>query len=169
MKKFLLPSLILALISTIPFLLFKNSETGEISMYISLSSYLLLLLTFLFAVRRYKLIYSGGVIAFGKAFKYAFKVTLCHALIVSVVFFIYAKFNESSLMTQMTNQMNVVQEQQVATQGYVSANYEKTMSTVVSLYCNPFVLSGMTFLSTLIWGAIFSIISAAIVKSKPED
>lgn len=168
MKKILLPSIILALISLIPFL-FKDPVTGIIPSYISLSSELFLFLIMLYIVRRYKFIYSNGMISFGKAFKYAFKVSLSYALIGSVIFFVYAKFNEDSLLQEMKNIMKTAQEQKIETQGYVSANYEKTITTMVSIISNPFVISGITFIGSLFWGVIFSLISAAIVKSKTED
>jgi len=168
MKKILLPSISLAIISTVPFL-FKEPITGIVPAYIGLSSYLILFLVMLYTVRWYKFKYSNGLISFGKAFKYAFKVTLCYALIGSVIFFVYAKFNEDSLLQEMTNIMKTAQEQKIETQGYVSANYEKTISSMVSIISNPFVISGITFIGYLFWGVIFSLISAAIVKSKTGD
>ncbi len=168
MKKFILPSLILVVISFIP-LLFKDPVTGMTPGYINWSDNLITFLIILLVVRRYKLVYFNGSISFGNAFKYGLKISLCYAVIASIVFLIYAKINEDSLLKEMKNAFEIIQEKQMETQGSSSASNEKIMNTMFSALSNPYIMSVMKLLGALIYGLICSLISAAILKSKTEN
>ena len=168
MKKFILPAIILAVISFIP-LLFLDPVTGMTPSYLNWSYILLSFIIFLLAVRRFKLVYSNGVLSFSEAFKYGLKLSLCYAIIGSVFYLVYAKFNENSMLKAMGNAMKIAEEKQIETQGSVSPSYQKLMETMVTIMSNPYVMSGIKLLNFLFWGLLFSLVSSAIVKNKTEN
>ncbi len=168
MKKFIFPSLILVFLFSIV-LLFRNSETLQAPAYIRWGHLVIDFLTTFLIIRRYKIIYSNNVIQFGDAFKYGLKITFFYAVFTTIIYFFYIKLNEDSFRRAMEAQMKAQMEMRLEMDGSLSASMEKTMKTMFTIMCNPFVVTGITFISSLIGGIIYSLISAAILKSKTVE
>ena len=126
MKKYLLPSLILAAINFTP-ILFYNTDTGMdmAPRYIRWGSFVLTLIVFFLVVRKYKTDYSAGSISFKKAFNYALKVSLCMAVMSAVVFFVYVNYIDNSYLKNIGTLMRKQQEIAAETGGLQSASSEK--------------------------------------------
>ncbi len=167
MKKFILPAVILAVISIIP-LLVINPVTGMTPSYLNWAYVLLSFLIMLLIVRRYKLIYSNGVFSFSNAFKYGLKVSLCYAVFSSIIYLVYAECNLDLIVKGITNAMKIAEEKQIETQGSVSPSYEKMTKMMVAVMSNPYVMTLAKFLNSLFYGLVFSLITAAIFKNKIE-
>lgn len=168
MKKYILPSLVLASVFVIVLLL-RDPETQKTPSYVTLGNILLSLTITFLIIRRYKLVYSNNILSFGEAFKYGLKVTLCYATITAVIYFIYLQFNMDSFIRAMETQVKLEQERTLEWTGEHSASQEKAMKTMFTIMSNPFVLGGVTFIGSVFSGLIYSLISAAILKSKTKN
>lgn len=168
MKKIVLPSFGLVVISFIPMIFFRDENTWAVSGYIRLCEIILSFITLLFIVNRYKNVYMAGSITFGKAFGYGFKVALCYALMGGVIYFIYLKINEDSFLKSVDNAIEKVKQQRLETEGVTSASMEKRMNSMFAFMINPFVVSVLMLIGLLFYGTIYALISAAILKSKKE-
>jgi hypothetical protein len=166
MKKFIFPSLILVLISVIS-LFFKSPDDQQIPGYLIIFFAILTFVSLVFIVRRYKNVYEKGTITFGKAFRYGVLVSLLYTVIWAVTYFVYLKLNEESFKRAMDTALNKMQAQRL--DGYTSAGNEKRMNSIFALMSNPIIATSFTLIWTFLCSIFYSLIAAAIVKSKPEE
>ncbi len=166
-KKFILPSFILALSAFIS-ALFKPPFASDYH-YINWILFAVSFAIMFLLIKRYKEIYSNGVINFKQAFGYGFKISLCYTVLLAIAYFTYFKLNEQDCLKNINAVVELTKQNNIETSGTPSAKQEKTMNMVFRFISNPYVSTISAFLNNLFWGVVYSLISAGIIKTKEKN
>ncbi|HEX2061883.1 MAG TPA: DUF4199 domain-containing protein [Thermoanaerobaculia bacterium] len=149
----------LCLNGTIPF---ENSEL------IGYSTMVLSFIAVFFGIRAYRENVGNGRITFGRAFKVGILITLitCAVYVIGweIVYWnflpdfgeTYARLSTERMRNAGASAADIAQHQQ-------------RMAQFMEWYKNPFFNVGMTFLEVFPVGLLVTLISAAILRKKPED
>ena len=174
MKKFILPAFIISL----PYLLscFVGTQYYEM-MYtipalqigIGLGQLLLPFFLLMYFVRKYKTEFSGGIITFRNAFRYTFKLTLLWSLFTSIITLVYYLLNGDLMQKIAAISLANSKEKIISTAGAISASEQKMLESISATQNNPYFMTLSAIIMILFFGTLFSLIIAAIVKSKPAD
>lgn len=132
---------------------------------ISLIGLIVPVLCIFLAVKEYKTEVGGGYIKFADVFKNGLVVCLVGGIIYSAYSLIYMKYIDPTFM-------DFIQEKQIAKMqdmGMEEEQIEKAMQRSASMQ-SPFWMFTFTLLGSLFFGAIISLIMAAIMKKpNPEE
>jgi Protein of unknown function (DUF4199) len=121
-----------------------------------------------FGIRSYRDNVNGGTISFSKAFTVGILITLISCVFYVVTWeIIYFKIMPD-VGEKMTNQMVEQVRNSGASPSEVAAQLEQTR-TFLEWYKNPFINAAITFLEPFPVGLIVTLISAAILRKKPDE
>jgi tetrahydromethanopterin S-methyltransferase subunit B len=167
-KKIVLPSFILALtsfVSSLSRLPLAAQDNSYISWFLLAVSFTIIFL----ALKRYKQVCSNGIINFKQAFGYGFKITLCYSGLFAIAYFTYFKLNEVECLKNIETMFEIAKQNSIEASGTSSAKQEKTMNMIYTFISNPYILTSSAFLNNLFYGVVYSLISAAIIRTKEEN
>lgn len=154
------------IISLMP--LYMDGTTGfDHSMLVGYASMVLAFLSVFFGIRAYRERTAGGSISFGKAFQVGILITLitCVMYVVAweIVYFNFMPDFVDNYSTHMIEKLRA----SGATPAAIAAETQK-MAKFKELYANPFINVGMTFMEVFPAGLIITLVSAAILRRKPD-
>jgi hypothetical protein len=137
-------------------------DYGELIGY---SSMVLSFLLVFFGVKSYRDNVAGGVIGFGKAFQVGILITLVmYVLAWQIIYYNFYPDFLDYYSAHAIAKMRAAGESEAAIQA-ASAQ----MADFAKLYANPFVNVAVTFLEVFPVGLIMTLVSAAILRRKPQE
>ncbi len=139
-----------------------NAGTIFKSMGIVVIGYVIYTMIYFLAIKKYRE-ELGGFISFGKGFKVAFFSALIKAIIVTLFLFIFYKFIAADFLPNLISTM----EEMMSEAGQSEEQLEMTMKVYNVMY-TPFAMAIMTGMTTVVGGAILSVIAAAIGQKEPS-
>jgi hypothetical protein len=138
--------------------------TGEILGY---STIVLSFLMIFFGIRSYRENQLDGTISFGKAFRVGLLITLVSCVIYVIVWeIIYFGF-DTSFGKEYANYMIQEMKDSGASAKEIAAERIK-MKEMMDMYNNPFMNVLITFMEPFPIGLILALISAGILRKKPQ-
>ncbi|HBH24900.1 MAG TPA: hypothetical protein DDY13_15955 [Cytophagales bacterium] len=143
----------------------QNFQMGELLGYASM---VLALSMVFFGVRYFRNEHNTGSITFGKAFAVGLGIVLVASLIYVVGWFVYSRLIDPGMMDQyFETGMQAIRESDIDE----SAKAEKLeeMERYRSMYQNPLIEAGMTFLEIFPVGLLASLIAAVVYKKRPPE
>jgi DNA-binding CsgD family transcriptional regulator len=142
-------------------------KTHSSRLSIGYTSMVLAFLSVFFGIRAYRERNAGGSITFGKAFKVGILITLitCAVYVVSweIVYFNFLPDFAETYSANVLESMRADGASAVT----LAAETEK-MAQFKELYKNPLFNVGMTFMEVFPVGLIVTLVSAAILRRKPD-
>lgn len=114
------------------------------------------------AIKKHRDQNLGGFITLGQGFKVGFFTTLIYGLIASVFTFILLSFINPDMLAGVQE----LQIEQLEESGLSDEEIEQSMF-FVNLFTGPTGMTILTFIGSLIWGAILSLIIGAVMKKDP--
>jgi len=156
-----LASIVLGLVAHV--LGWNNPATPNVmgSMIIGIASLALGITMIVLAIKQHRE-ELGGYISFGRAFKTGFFTALVSALIATVWMLIYTNV----VAPDMFNGMEEMMVEQWEEQGLSDEQIEQAKG-MTGMFTGAVGMTIMTFVGGLIWGAILSLITGAIMKKDP--
>ncbi len=151
---------------TIPFL--RDLNHGNKGYYLGYAAIVLSFLLVFFGIRSYRDNLSNGAITFGRAFTIGIGITLISCIFYVVTWeIIYFNFLHGFMDSYFAHQIQKVQ----STPGTPEAIQAKVAAIRHSqqLYENPFVNALYTFIEPFPVGLVITLISAAILRRKPQS
>lgn len=140
-------------------------DHGELIGY---SSMVLSFLLVFFGVKSYRDNIAGGVIGFGKAFQVGILITLvtCAMYVLSwqIIYYNFYPDFLDQYSAHAIAKMRAAGESEGAIQAATAQ-----MNDFAKLYANPLVNVGITFLEVFPVGLIMTLVSAAILRRKPQE
>ena len=132
------------------------------------SSMVLAFLLVFFGVRSYRDNVAGGVVSFGKAFQVGLLITLvtCAMYVIAWQIIYYGFFPD------FLDQYNAYAIAKMRADGESEAAIQAAtaqMAEFAKLYANPLFNIAITFLEVFPVGLIMTLVSAAIVRRKPDE
>lgn len=164
----LIAGLIVAIMMVISTTLFYGNKNYECSMYVGYATMLIAFSMIFVAVKNYRDKYNNGTVTFGKAFMIGLYVTLIASTIYVLVWLViyygfmpdfmdkYADFMITKSKTNGASKQEI--DQQIA-----------NMASYKQMYKNPAFVILLTYAEILPVGLIIAIISALILKRKPNN
>jgi hypothetical protein len=151
---------------TIPFL--RDLNHGNKGYYLGYTAIVLSFLLVFFGIRSYRDNLANGTITFGRAFTIGIGITLISCLFYVVTWeIIYFNFLHGFMDSYFAHQIQRVQ----STPGTPESIQAKVAAIRHSqqLYENPFVNALYTFIEPFPVGLVITLISAAILRKKPQS
>lgn len=140
-------------------------EHGELVGYTTM---VLAFLMVFFGVRSYRDTVAGGVLTFGKGVQVGLWITLVTcAVYVATWEVVYHAFMPDFLDRYAAHQLAELKARGASPEALARATRE--MDEFKRLYANPLVNVGMTFLEIFPVGLVMTLVSAGILRRKPES
>jgi hypothetical protein len=134
-------------------------------MYFSL---VILLAGIFYGTFQYRNVYLGGYISFGKAFLSGFIIVLTAAILSSLYSYIFLTFIDPSYLEKIIQQTLEQTEAKMAEKGVTADQMEPALA-MTRKFMSPVMMLVMGILSSAFFGAILSLISAAIIKKEDKS
>ena len=144
-----------------------GENSFEISEWLGYASMIVALSTIFVGVRSYRENEGGGSISFGKAFQVGLYITLIASLIYVAAWMIYYETAASDFMDLYYEHSLKELKEEGATEATIQ-NHMEQMEEMTELYKNPLIRIGITFIEILPVGLLITLISALILRKKPE-
>lgn len=132
------------------------------------SSMVLAFIMVFFGIRSYRENQGGGTITFGRAFKVGILISLvtCAVYVISweIVYYNFLPNFFETYSAHVIDKMRAKGETAEAI-----ATMQSQMATWAELYKNPFINVAITFMEVFPVGLIVTLVSAAILRKKPES
>jgi len=147
-------------------LCYKAGHDGN--MYIGYASQILALSLVFVGVKNYRDKENGGIISFGKAFKLGLYISLVASTIYVVAWLVDYYMFIPDFMDKYA--AHVLQQAQHSGKSAAEISKETAeMANMKEMYKNPVFVILFTYLEIFPTGLIISVITALILKKKPED
>jgi hypothetical protein len=121
--------------------------------------FFLLVIGIFFSVKHYRDHVNGGFLNFGKAFQTGFLT----CVFLGVIGAVYNYFQYKYLSPHLINDLLTMAQESLLNKGYPEGQVE-LQSTILEKYMTPLVLSIAYFFRLGFWGAVLSLVIAAIIK-----
>jgi hypothetical protein len=131
------------------------------------SSMVVAYLLVFFGIRSYRDSEGGGSITFGKAFKVGILITLVASAMYVAAWEVYF-FNFDHGFTEKYTAAVIEKLRESGASAEAIGAEEERMAAFAKMYQNPFVNSGMTFLEVFPVGLVMTLVSAAILRRRPN-
>lgn len=150
--------------ATVPFADKIGFDKGE---YLGYTVIVLSLLLVFFGVRSYRDNVGNGQITFGRAFAVGMGITLiscaCYVVTWEILYFHFLPGFMDKYSAYLVQKLN----SSGASQAVIQAQIQQ-MKKYKELYNNPFINAAMTFIEPFPIGLIITLISAAVLRKKPQ-
>ena len=165
----LLSGAILAVLGAIQIVLYKqgvlNFDNGQLAGFASM--FLAFLMVF-FGIRAYRESEGGGAISFGKAFRVGILISLITCAVYVIAWeIIYYGFMPDFMDTYSRHMLDKMRA--AGESAAVIAKKQAQMAKFAELYKNPLVNVAMTLVEIFPVGLIVTLVSAAILRTKPAS
>ena len=141
-----------------------NYDSGMVVGYTTM--FFAFLLVF-FGIRSYRDNVGGGTVTFGRAFKVGILMTLITCAMYVGTWQIYSRLYATDYMEKYAAHVVQKQRDAGASASQIAAT-QKEMADFQKLYDNPFFNVAITFLEIFPVGLVLTLVSAAILRRKPE-
>lgn len=141
----------------------STTSTG-MSVVMTLISTAITIAFIVLAIKHHRDQELGGYMTFGRGFKTGFMTTLIYAVIATIWMVIFFNF----INPDMFDAINATMVEQWEDAGMSDEEIEQAQS-MAGMFTGPTAMTVMTFLGTLFWGAIISLIASAVMKKDPPQ
>ncbi len=131
-------------------------------------SFVILLAGMIYGTVQYRNKYSGGYISFGKAFISGFLIVIIAAVISSIYSYIFLTFIDPSYLDKIVEQAMEKAEKSMMDKGLTDEQMEPGLA-MTRKFLSPGIMSFFVVIYSALIGAIFALISAAIIKKEDKS
>lgn len=131
-------------------------------------SFVILLAGILYGTFQYRNVNLGGYISFGKAFLSGFLIVITASILSSLYTYIFLTFIDPGYLEKIIQVTMEQTEAKMAEKGVPADQMEPALA-MTRKFMNPAIMTVMGILSSALFGAILSLISAAIIKKEDKS
>lgn len=131
-------------------------------------SFVILLAGIIYGTMQFRDVSLAGHISFGKAFLSGFLIVLIASLVSSIYSYIFLTFIDPAYLERIIQQTMEQTEAKMLEKGLSEEQMESALA-MTRKFMSPLIISVMAILTSALFGAILSLISAAFLKKEDKS